>query len=144
MFVGKRIAKVMSQMQPGLQKCHYLPNYRCEVDRKELRGSVSQIVSVSVIVSGARLEFKRGVIGVQATSPQQPARGSGAVCNSCPGPPQDPPTRRCSANSDHCLIIISITITTILTSWPPPGTTLQKYLANINQGRNGKEDKFAD
>ena len=75
MFVGKRIAKVMSQMQPGLQKCHYLPNYRCEVDRKELRGSVSQIVSVSVIVSGARLEFKRGVIGVQATSPQQPARG---------------------------------------------------------------------
>lgn len=36
---------------------------------------MSQIVSVSVIVSGARLEFKRGVIGVQATSPQQPARG---------------------------------------------------------------------
>ena len=69
MFVGKRIAKVMSQMQPGLQKCHYLPNYRCEVDHKELRGSVSQIVSVSVIVSGARLEFKRGVIGGQATSP---------------------------------------------------------------------------
>ena len=63
MFVGKGIAKVMSQMQPGLQKCHYLPNYRCEVDRKELRGSVSQIVSVSVIVSGASLEFKRGVIG---------------------------------------------------------------------------------
>ena len=30
------------------------------------------------------------------------------------------------ANSDHCLIIISVAITIILTSWPPPGTTLQK------------------
>ena len=34
------------------------------------------------------------------------------------------------ANSDHCLIIISVAITIILTSWPPPGTTLQKCSTN--------------
>ena len=59
-FIGLDIAKGVTGFD---QKCHYLHNYRCEVDRKELRGLVSQIVSVSVIVSGASLEFKRGVIG---------------------------------------------------------------------------------
>ena len=57
----ERIAKV--KIKPCVQKRAHRHNCRCEVDRKELRGLVSQIVSVSVIVSGASLEFKRGVIG---------------------------------------------------------------------------------
>ena len=47
----------------ALQKCDLGHNYRCEVDRKELQGLVSQIVNVSVIVSGGRVGFKRRVIG---------------------------------------------------------------------------------
>ena len=70
--VGKDIATVIlrwESVNPGLkrckcsQKCDFGHNYRCEVDRKELQGLVSQIVSVSVIVSGGRVGFKRRVIG---------------------------------------------------------------------------------
>ena len=106
----ERIAKV--KIKPCVQKRAHRHNCRCEVDRKELRGLVSQIVSVSVIVSGASLEFKRGVIG-------------GGL------PPATPPTMVCT--SQYVSMVCTAQYVSMVCTAAHAATTLQPPLTSPRQ-----------